>query len=94
MSNPYLEALQESEKVLAAKEDFQFQLKEYNRKLGAYESDIKDYKLSGKASAAGYEDLERRRAELIEEKELLQETQAEINRMIDRYQEMRASVEK
>lgn len=93
MSNPFLEALQQGEKVLAAKEDFKFQFKEYNRKLGAYESDVQDFKLSGKATAAGYEDLERRRTEILEEKELLQEAKAELNSMIDRYQEMRAEVD-
>ena len=93
MTNQYIEALEAAEHVLARKEEFKYQLKEYERRFGAYESDVEEYKLSGKATSAGFEALERRHKELLDEQEFLKEMEAEINADITRYQEMRAGVE-
>lgn len=93
MSNQFLEALTFAESLAIRKEDFQAQVKDWERRRGAYESELEALKNGAPVSSSHYEALETRFKELNEEKELLMEEEAAINGDVKRYQEMRAEVE-
>lgn len=93
MSNQFLEALKTAEKLAIRKEEYQHQVKDWERKRGVYESEMEELKNGALASVSHYESLYARHKELAEEMQLLQEEEQEIIAEVKRYQEMRAEVQ-
>lgn len=92
MSNQFLETLTFAENLAIRKEEFQLQAKDWERRRGAYESEMEEMKNGAPVSSSHFESLCARHKELAEELQFLMEEEAEINAEVKRYQEMRAGV--
>lgn len=89
----FAEALELAEEIYAAKEEFKFELAEFNKRAGVYESDVEEFAHGGSPSSTEYERLTKEYEDLSETRELLQVMHQDISRDIEQYKEVRRGIE-
>lgn len=89
----FAEVLDFAEQIYAAKEEYKYELAEFNKRAGAYESEREEFAHGGEPTSSEYERLTREYEDLNETRELLNVMHDEITRDIEQYQELRKGIE-